>query len=86
MESPKYFAVGLELGLVDGAQVQNWVNEQIRSTESPPDDILDLAYIDSSDVNKLYSKLLSIPDARDQYDVLRDLLANVTDSQLQDLE
>ena len=86
MGSPKYFSLGLKLGLVSGDQVQNWVTEQIKFNDIPPDAILDLAYLDSSNVKEIYSKLFSIPDDRDEYDALRGLLSNVSDGQLQDLE
>jgi hypothetical protein len=86
MKSPKYFILGLKLGLVDGDQVQNWVNEQIETTDSPTGTILDLAYLDRSNVKEIHSKLLSIPDDRDEFDALRDLLSIVTDPQLEDLE
>ncbi len=85
-ESPKYFALGLKLGLLDSNQVQNWVTEQIRSSDSPSDMILDLAYLNNTNVKETYSKLLAIPDDRDDFDVLRCLLSNVQDTQLKDLD
>ena len=85
-ESPKYFALGLKLGLLDGNQVQNWVIEQIRTNDSPSDMFLDLAYLDDSDVKEMYSKLLAMPDDRDDFNVLRGLLSIVQDTQLNNLD
>jgi len=85
-ESPKYISLGLRLGLLDGNQIQDWVTEQIRTSDSPPDMILDLAYLDTSNLKEMYSKLQAMPDDRDDFDALRSLLSNVRNTQLKDLD
>ena len=85
-ESPKYYALGLKLGLLGESEIQDWVNEQIRMSETPADNILDLAYSSNSDVKEIYSQLTAMPDDRTDFDVLRSLLPLVQDSQLNDLD
>jgi hypothetical protein len=76
-ESPKYFALGLKLGLIDSGQVQTWVDEQIRLSESPSEELLNLAYMRTENEKEAYSLLSSMPDDTCDFDALRNLFSNL---------
>ena len=83
--SPKYFAFGLRLGLVEPTLVQEWVNEQISLSEAVSDELLDLAYIDSTRKKQMYSLLTAMPDENDDYEALRSLFSDVMKERLNDI-
>lgn len=80
--TPKYFALGLRLGILTPADVQQWVNEQIEKGIQSSE-LIELAYTKESDVQDTYSILSGMPDSSDTYEVLRYLLGCV---RLEDLE
>jgi hypothetical protein len=81
-KSPKYFIIGLTLGLVNTSDVQLWVDEQIEASEEPNEELLDLAFIDKSNVKELLSKLSYIDDERDDFEILRILIAGIGNDRL----
>ena len=85
-ESPRYFALGLELGLIEPIQVQQWVDNLIREAESPPNDIIDLAYLGVDNVKELYQLLRKMPDDTSDYEVLRNLFSNLENFPFEDTE
>lgn len=86
MVSPKYFSIGLRLGICESKEVQAWVNEEIEKAENPPEQLIELAYIKESDVYGLYSALDNMPDTSETYDVVRKLLGNIKPEKLNSIE
>ncbi|MEW8000309.1 MAG: hypothetical protein AB2765_16215 [Candidatus Thiodiazotropha endolucinida] len=83
--SPKYFAFGLRLGLIESQLVQEWVNEQITLSEVLSDELLDLSYIDNTRKKEMYSVLNAMPDENDDYEALRNLFSEVMKERLEDI-
>ena len=84
-KSPKYYSLGLRLGLLVPSQVQDWVTEEIHASECPASQILDLAYLGSTDPKEMVSILTSMSDSADDFDVLRNLLSDLDLNRLGDI-
>ena len=84
--SPKFYALGLRLGILGENDVQSWVNREIETCDAPSEIIMELAFSPKSGIQNAYSLLSSIPDESDQFEVLRKLLSAVSDADLENLE
>ena len=84
-KSAKYFIIGLKLGLLKSNDVQSWVDEQIDASDEPDEALLDLAFIDNNNVKELVSKLSYIVDDRDDFEVIRILMAGIEEDRLSDV-
>jgi len=83
---PKYQAFGLSLGILSVSDIQAWVDARIKETESPSEQLIDLAFSKDKKGYDLHSVLLSIDNAGDKYEIVRALLAKVNDSDLSQLK
>lgn len=86
MNTPKYLATGLRLGLVDATEVQCWVNEQIINQEVPSDAMLSLAYTKAEDIHGLYNILNELAGDADEFESVRLLLADIEPVKLESIE
>ncbi len=84
--SPKFYAMGLWLGVLNSDNVQAWVNAEIASSSDPAEIFIELAYSGNKGVKDIYSLISSIKDSSEDYDVLRRLLGIIKNSDLENLE
>jgi hypothetical protein len=82
----KYYAMGLRLGILGKKDIQSWVDTEIRKSDVPSNDFIELAYSANESIQNLYSMLCSIKDESDTYVVLRALLSEVKEEQLASIE
>lgn len=84
-KTPKYFAIGLRLGIIDPIEVQDWVNKELFREESPSDQLLELAYTKSDQVHELYHTLLEMKDDSNTYEIVRKLLGTIKEEKVESL-
>jgi len=84
--SAKYYAMGLRLGVLDANDIQSWVDAEISQSDEPPEVFIKLAYSTKDNVQDIYSIISAIEDSADQFDVLRKLLGQVKDVDIENLE
>lgn len=84
--SPKFYGMGLWLGILSPNDIQSWVNTEITNSSNPSDIFIELAYSSNKGVKDIYSLVSSIDDPSEDYRVLRNLLGFIKDSDLDNLE
>lgn len=85
-KTPKYYALGLRLGITSTDEVQNWVNREISEKENPSDQLIELAYIKKDNIHELYHALLEIKDDTDTYQIIKQLLTEINNKKLESIE
>ena len=84
--SPKYFVIGLTLGILNAQDVQDWVNEKIAKESNPSEELIEMAFTKNDDVYGLISILSLLPDSNNEYEIVRHLLSKVTGVNLGNIE
>lgn len=85
MITPKYLSLGLRFGLLKPADVQTWVNDEIKKYERPSDQLIELAFMDNADVKTIFAALNRMSDSSETYDVVRELVGNIKPDQLKSI-
>lgn len=86
MNTSRYFATGIRLGLVSASDVQAWVNSQIQNTKIPSDELIQLAYVKETDIHDMFGILSAMPDETDEYDAVRQNLKEIKTEELNSIE
>ena len=78
--------MGLRLGILDVNDIQSWVNAEIAKTETPSDELIELAYSNNDSIQNIYSMLSGMENESKDYEVIRQLLSQVKEEQLANIE
>lgn len=71
--SPKYFVIGLTLGILNTQDVQDWVNEKIAKESNPSEELIEMTFTKNNDIHGLISILSLLPDSNNEYEIVRKL-------------
>lgn len=84
-KSPRYFTLGLKLGLIKPGQIQTWVDQQINQVDEPSKELIDLAFLGIDNEKEMYRILNDMPDDSDDFEALRKLFRDLEHFPFEDI-